>query len=478
MSKSIVKNYIYNVMYQILVLIAPLVTAPYLARVLGAESLGVYSYVYTVGSVISSIGLLGLYNYGVRQIAYTDGNDPETNYVFWEIMLVRFLLLVPGCLIYLLMGILNDSIFVFLAYLPWLLASYIDISWIYVGKEDMKPTVIKNGFAKVASVIGIFVLVKDSSDVWKYLALIAVSTLIANLSVWVSVGKYIGKPKIRVKKLSVHLSGAVNLFLPQVATIIYLQVDKLMLKWIAGSNQIAFYDQADKIIHIPLAFITVLGAVMMPRIANEFKKDNKEKISNLINSAIRFSCFLSVPLFLGLCGIAKNFVPWYLGGEFLPVINVIYFISPIVVFNSFTSILGGQYLMATNQVKVLTKSHLYAAVANIVLNGIMIPLWGCVGAAIATVVSSLLSVLIQYMSVKKQIKLIMFDSFILKCIIASLVMFVVVILIGEYFKVGVIATLIQIVCGVCVYFISLLIMKEKYIIEIIKKLIMRKSIEE
>lgn len=470
MKSKIITNYIYNFLYQILVLIVPLITSPYLARVLGAEALGTYSYVTTAASVISTIGLFGLYNYAVRQTAYTGDDEGKINMMFWEITLLRLFLFCIGIIVYIILGAVSGLTTEFGIYLPWLFTSYIvDISWVFVGKEDMKPTVIKNAVAKFVSVIGIFLLVKESSDLWKYIALISISTLIANLTIWFSANKYIGKPKIQFKNMQHHLLGAIKLFLPQVASIIYLQVDKLMLKWMAGSQQIAFYDQAEKIINIPLTFITVLSSVMMPRIANEFVNKNSSKISSLINNANRFSAFMAIPLMLGICGIAKRFIPWYLGEEFLPVITVLYFISPIIIFNSFSAVFGGQYLTATDQIKTLTKSYFSAAIVNIILNSITIPIFGSVGAAISTLLSSFISLLIQYLTVNKQIKLEICDKSLLKYVISGLTMFAVVFLIGEAYNKGVITTIIQIICGVLTYFLMLLFLREKFMLELIIK---------
>lgn len=470
MRSKIITNYIYNFLYQLLVLIVPLITYPYLARVLGAEALGTYSYVAASASVVSTIGLFGLKNYGVRQTAYTGADEGKINMMFWEITLLRIFLFCFGIIVYIILGAVSGLTTEFGIYLPWLFSAYIvDISWIFVGKEDMKPTVIKNAIAKIASVIGIFLLVKESNDLWKYIALISISTLIANSTIWFSVNKYIGKPKVRFNNMQRHLFGAIKLFLPQVASVFYLQVDKLMLKWIAGSQQIAFYDQAEKIINIPLTFITVLSSVMMPRIANEFANKNSGKISSLINNANKFSAFLAIPLMFGICGIAKRFIPWYLGEEFLPVVTVIYFISPIIIFNSFSAVFGGQYLTATDQIKTLTKSYFSAAIVNVILNSITIPIFGCVGAAISTLMSSFITVLIQYMSVHKQINPVIFDKSMLKYIISGLLMLAEVVFIGEAYNKGVITTFIQIVCGVLTYFLILLLLREKFMLELIKR---------
>ena len=462
---STVKNYIYNVLYQLLVIAAPLVTAPYLASTLGADALGRYSYVCTVASVVSTIGLLGLYSYGVRQIAYIGDDKKATSKLFWEVMLLRTALLVLGVAVYAIVGVISQSTMLFVTYLPWLIGMYFDISWVYVGKENMRIAVIKNAFAKIVTIVGIFVFVKDADDVWKYLALVSFSVFVGNLSVWLAIKEYISfKPIVKLGDCKGHLAGALVLFLPQVATTIYLQVDKLMLRWISGESAIAFYDQAEKLINVPLTFITVLGTVMMPRIANEFKKGNKEEVSKLICSAKQFSTLSAIPLMLGICGIAKNLIPWYLGEEFLPVINVIYFIAPIIIFNSYSSVFGAQYLTATDQTKILTIACFSAAGVNLVINSILIPFFAERGAAIATLIASLVSIVIQLSYIRKQITIKIFDVNFIKCLVAGAFMIGIVILM-EFIKVHpILVTVLQILGGATVYFIILAIVHEAFFI--------------
>lgn len=473
---KIAQNYIYNLAYQLLVILTPIITAPYLTRVLGATNLGIYSYVNSSGSIITTLSLLGVYAYGNRQTAYVRDNKNELSQTFWELELVRLVLGTIGTVFYFLYMRINSSYsFYFLLFYPYILAQFLDCSWVYVGLEDMKPAVIKNFITKLINVIGIFLFVRNKNDVWVYIFMLAITTLIANVSIYTQLHKYISGPKeikkIKPQILLKHIKGSFYLFLPQAASLFYLQVDKAMIEWFTGNTaQISFYDQAEKIINIPLALITVLSSVMMPRVANEFRKKNYSMIAMLLSKAGRFSLLLAFPLMVGLFIISKQFIPWYLGTEYLPTAHAMMILAPIVLFNSLSSISGAQYFTATNQIRVLMKAYVSAAIINVVVNALLIPTYGYVGAAIATVASSFISVVVQYYYLLKQIKLDEFLKYSLIYAIGSFIMGWCIYGVTNQYCSRAIVTVVQILIGVLIYLIYLCAIKDSLFFELINTL--------
>lgn len=465
---KIAKNYFYNAAYQILVLLTPIITAPYLARVLGADNLGIYSYVSSSGNIITTCSLLGIYAYGNRQTAYVRENRLELTKTFWELEFTRLILGAFGTLAYLIYILCNKDYWIFFAvYYPYILAEFIDCSWVYVGLEDMKPAVMKNFVTKLVNVVGIFVFVKSEEDTWIYIFMLAITTLIANISIYTQLPKYIGAPTFSAKSFRLHLKGSVNLFFPQVASLFYLQVDKVMLEWITGeTNQVSFYDQAEKIVSIPLSLITVISTVMMPRIANEYKKSNYDVIGELLSKAGKAALCIAMPMMYGILCIALQFVPWYLGDEFHPTAIAIMILSPIVVLNSLTGISGKQYFTATNQIGVLVKAYGTAAIMNIVVNAVLIPYIGYVGAAVATVLSSILSVAIQYYYLLKQIKLRGFAQCAAKYFVGGTIMALIVWSVSHNMRSVPVTTAIQISVGIIVCVVFLLVTRDKTAFEI------------
>ncbi len=464
---KLAKNYIYNICYQLLVLVAPLLTAPYLARVLGADLLGDANYVSTVANVFTTVGLLGLQDYSIRQVAYVKEDKTELKKEFYNLLYTRLILGAITVFCYAFLIVFSDMKLLFLLQSFYVVAIFVDPCWFFIGMEDMGYSVARNFMAKLACVIGIFIFVKDQNDLNKYVFLLSFMTLVPSLTVIPLLRKYdiIGKGKLEkpdFSKIKTHIKGSLKLFWPQVATLIYLQTDKLLLKWFDSSSAVAFYDQAEKIVKIPLTFITVLSTVMMPRLANEINSDNKDKMYFYLGSAIRFSSMLAFPMMFGIAGVASILIPWYLGNEFTPVIVVIQMLSPIVILNSLIGVSGNQYLVATNQTKYLTRSYVCAAVLNVAVDLVLVPLIGVKGAAVGTLVAQLTSAVIQYYILLKQMPLLKKELF-KSCIYLfdSLPMLAYVVFVGSRLESTWLTTLIQIAGGALIYFLMLLVTRDK-----------------
>mgnify|MGYP004721543567 CR=1 FL=1 len=469
---KITKNYLYNLIYQIFIMFVPLITAPYLARVLGPEGTGIYSYIYSVTTVICTFVMLGIYNYGNRQIAYVRDDEQKLSEVFWQIMSARIIIAFLGTIVYFgITMVLGKYRSLFCIYYIYLLAYFIDCTWLYIGVEDMKWAVIKNTVTKIFAVAGIFIFVKNEDDVWIYVLIQAVSVFLSNLLAYTQIKRYAKKPHFDFSNIKSDICGAAMLFLPSVATTIYTQCDKIMIELLTGqTDQVSFYDYSEKIVTIPLTFITVLSTVMMPRIANEFKKGNKDSISSLLNRAARFSMFLAFPMVLGLIAVADKLVPWYLGKDFAPTVYAIVLIAPMIISNTLSGISGNQYFTATNQISILIKSQFTAAIANVIINAILIPHYGFYGAALATLMTSFSCAIIQYIFMLKQIKLPGLFKETIKYLIISLVMLLGIRIITGNMKATPLTNIVQVVIGCVIYIIGCLIMKDEQIKFIINKL--------
>lgn len=461
---KIAKNYILNLIFEIVAIFVPLLTAPYLTRVLHADNFGIYSYIQSVTAIISSLALLGVYSYGNRQIAYCRDNPQELSNTFWEIMILRSILGLVGTIIYFGFAVFSEYGHYFGLYYAYFLAIIIDCSWIYVGIENMLPCVLKNIAIKLLTFIGVFVLVKNENDVGKYFALVAFGSLIANISVYTQLRGIIKKPRISWGRMWKHLKGAFFLYLPQIASLLYLQMDKAMIEGMTGAtSQVSFYDQAEKIVTIALSCITALSTVMMPRIANEFKKGNYNKIVYYINKSAKFSLALAVPMSVGLICTATCLIPWYLGDDYIATAYAIIAISPITISNALIGISGKQYFIATNNVKIITVSNFVAAGVNLGVNAWLIPKYGYMGAAIATLLASYTNVLIQFVELNKSIKIRNVLKGSLRYIVISLLMGGIIFAETHLFKFNASfsTTVIQVLTGVTFYIAVLIILKDE-----------------
>ena len=469
---KIAKNYIYNLFYHMFSMFVPLITAPYLARTLGPNGIGIYGYVNSMTTLICTFVLLGIYNYGNRQIAYVRDNEDALSDTFWQVMSSRIVIAIFGTIIYFFITmVLGKYRILFLIYYTYMIGYFIDPTWLFVGVEDMKWALLKNMLTKVIAVAGIFLFVKNEDGVPVYLLIQGLSIAVANALSFTQIKRYVKKPYLDFSNVKSDILNSALLFLPSVGTVIYTQCDKIMIELMTSNSQaIAFYDYSEKLITIPLAFITAISTVMMPRIANEFKNNKKENIQILLNKASKYSMLIAFPVMFGMIAISDKLVPWYLGDNFAPTVLAIKIMAPIILTNTLIGISGSQYFTATNQVKVLIVSQFTAAALNILVNALLIPRYSFMGATIATLLTSCLCVCIQYFYLLKQIQL--QGVFYTGCryAIRAGIMYGVIVLTTFNLPAKAYTTLLQVMIGGAVYLGISILVKDPLINEMLQKI--------
>ena len=470
--KSIAKNYLYNLTYQILTLILPLITTPYVSRVLGAEGIGIYSYTYSIVSYFILFGGLGIALYGKREIAYVQEKKEERKRIFYELVFFRAITLVIGIAIYSIFFVNSEPYGVY--YKIWLIeliATMFDISWFFQGLEEFKRTVVRNIMVRLASVTLIFVLVKEPSDLSKYFMIYSVADLIGNLSLWLYLPKYFKGIKINHINIFKHSYAIVMLFIPQIASTIYNMLDKTMIGTIlVDKTEVGYYEQGQKVIRILLTIVTSLGIVMIPRMASTFASGDTKKLNEYMRRSFNFTFFLAFPMIFGLISVASEFVPIFFGKGYEKVVILMSVISPILLLMGTTNVIGTQYLLPTKKQKEYALSILAGVAVNFVLNIILIKLWNSIGASIATVASELVVLIVQLYMVRNELNIKDIFKGARNYLLSSLIMFAVCMLIKHFINVGIISIVVQVAIGGAVYIGMLLILKDENVFMFIDKI--------
>ena len=464
---KLIKNYIYNTLYQLLLIVSPLITTPYISRVLGVTNISVYQYSQSIASYFVLIGAVGTTLYGQREIAYLQDDILNRSKAFWEIEIFRLASTIVCTLIYFLIFCthgLYPEIYTILSL--EVLATAFDITWLFMGLENFKLTVIRNTLIKLTGIVCVFLFVKGPADLGIYTLCMSAPLIIGNLSLWFSLKKYLVKTGLNGPELLHGIKNRLKpifaLFFPQVAMDVYLLLDKTMIG-IFGSNidQVGFYSQGQKIVKLVLMIVTSLGTVMLPTMSAFFAKGDHDGIRSSIQKAFRFIYMLSFPLLFGLCGIAPRFVPAFFGDGYDPVVSLMIIISPIFVIIATSNVIGKQYLLPTKQQKAFTMSILAGAGVNFILNIILIRLWDAVGASIATVIAELTVTGVQCWYVRKQLPLKQCLGSGFRYLIFGLIMFLAVRGVGMVLPEGKIWVLaVMVIVGVIVYGAELLITKD------------------
>ena len=503
--KSITKNYIYNMVYQVLTLILPLITTPYLSRVLGAEGIGIYGYTYAIVTYFILFGSLGVALYGQREIAYAQENVEARKKVFIEIIIFRFVTVFIASIFYFFIFVNGAKYQIYYRILLLeLIAAGFDISWFFQGMEEFKRTVTRNVLVRICSVTLVFLLVKTREDLAKFTLIYSLADLIGNMSLWLYLPRYLKGVKVKNINVLKHLPQIVLLFIPQIANQIYKILDTTMIgKIVENKTETGYYEQAQKVIRLLLTIVTSLGVVMIPRMASTYASGDKEKIKNYLKMSFKFVFFLAFPIMFGIISISSSFVPIFFGKGYDKVIILINIISPILILMGMGNVLGTQYLLPTKKQKEYTISVTIGVVVNFILNYILIHLYESVGASIATVLSELVVVIAQYQYIKKEINFNNLVELGWKYLVSGIIMFfvcyVIRILLGlsiigdsisnlainnnldKEFLYNSISILVQVIIGVITYFGTLIALKDDYVFKFfgkIKGILTRKKVEE
>lgn len=468
--KSVKKNYLYNLIYQVIAIVLPVITTPYVSRVLGANNIGIYGFTLSISAYFILFGSLGIALYGQREIAYFQNNKKEYSKKFYEIFLLRCITMTISIIafyIFFVKGNNDYNVFYKVLFLE-LFATVVDINWFFQGLEEFSKTVSRNLIVKLVSFVSIFIFVKTKDDLYTYFLIYVLSILLGNLSLWLYLPKYLKRVSFKKLRLLKHLKPTILLFIPQVAIQIYTVLDRTMIGIIIpDKSDVGFYTQGEKIIKLLLTIITAMGTVMLPRIASRFAEGNHASIKKYIYKSFNLVFLLSFPLTLGIISVAKSFVPIFFGSGYDKVVPIMMILSPILVFIGMSNVIGIQYLLPTKRQKQYTISVVCGAVTNFSLNLILIKYYGAIGAAIGTLVAELIVTTVQILYVKNDmdIKKILKSTW--QYLIASIVMFGMCLIIRNIIKTNYISAVLQVVIGGFVYFNMLLFMKNKFLVEYI-----------
>ena len=451
---SVKKNFSYNIIYQLLTLIMPIITAPYVSRVLGAEGQGIFSYTYSIAQYFILFAMLGVSNYGNRTIAKNRDNKEKISKEFWCLYALQAITTLISSTIYICYVFLFESEYKIYALIQliYIASAFLDINWFFFGMEKFKLTVTRNIIIKILSVCSIFVFVKEPNDLWKYALIMVGATFISQLTLWPFLKKEIFFVRPRWKDIKKHIKPNLILFIPVIAVSIYKIMDKIMIGMMSTIENVGYYENAEKIINIPLSFITALGTVMLPRMSNLVTKGKKEEINRYINKSMEFVMFMSIPLALGMIAVGATFAPIFFGEEFLMSGYVIQTLAITIIFISWANVIRTQYLIPNERDNIYIQSVCLGALVNVIINSLLIPRYGAVGAAIGTIFAEFSVMFYQTFFVRKELQIKEHLLCFIKFFIKGIIMYVIVKLLEFVIYDKFALLVVQVLTGALVYF--------------------------
>ena len=419
---KVIKNYLYNLSYQILTIILPIITVPYVTRIFTSEALGNYVFYNSIVSYFSLFAMLGIGVYGTKQIAAAS----DVSSTFWNIYVIQLIASILAISVYVIavFSIPQMGGIIPLIVGITLFANMIDISWLFSGKEDFKKITIRNVVIRIIGVISIFTFIKSSDDLYLYVFLIVIFDFLGQFVMWVPAKKFIKRPSFNTKIMKKNLHPIVLLFLPQIAISLYVVLDRTLLGLLGSYSDVGIYEQGQKLISILLKVVSSLGVVMLPRVANLLSERKDREAQNMVKFSFILYNLIIFPMIFGLIAVNEVFVKLFLGQNFQDVKYVLYIIVFNIMFVGWTNILGYQVLVVRNKNKEFMLSTTIPAFVSVAVNIAVIPFFGYIGASITSVVVEILVFAIQWYYSRNIInKKLLFNKDLVKIILSSLVMF-------------------------------------------------------
>lgn len=464
---SIATNYIYNMLYEVVSLLVPIITTPYIARVLSVDSIGIYSFTQSNTLYFTAFIALGTKSYAIKRISRMNNKGDISN-TFWNVFSLRFLAGIISVFAYyiLVFGRSNNRVVIAIQSV-YVFASIFDISWLFQGVEDFKTIVIRNTIFKMITLLCIFGLIKNDNDFILYVCCMSGLTLLGNVSLWLRLPLIVNKPKIK----NIHPFDGIReimiLFIPTLALQIYSAIDKTMLGGLADNmTQSGYYEQASKITHILLTVITTLSVVSLPRISMLYSKNKQKEIQEIMHKSYCFVLFISIPFVIGMNLVSNSFVPLFLGADYTPCISMLNVFSLLFIIVGLSNITGFQYLVATDRQMIYSISIVCGTIFNLVANSILIPKYEAMGAVVASIFSEFLVLIIQIiyvMVIKKELHVFLLYPNLLKYLLSSSIMALCVFVVQKISLPIVTSLFLSVFVGIVSYCIALYIFNDSII---------------
>lgn len=475
-SISLKRNFFFNLISQITIFIIPIITTPYLSRVLHEEGTGQASYVFSLISYFIMFANLGFSIYGQRQIASCRDNYNDRCKVFFEIFILKLIFTTISTLVFLLLLFLNcfgtKYNILLISSIGQIIIVGFDVLFLYQGIEDFKSISIRVMLTKIVSAVFIFIFVKSENDTWIYCLVTSLSNIFAVLCMWPKLFKIFSFKNVRDINLKKHIVPSLLIFLPTLSMTIYSVFDKTLIGLLSSNPDYdnGCYEQAYKINSLVLSIVTVISPVLIPRNAYDYSHGNFESLKEHLLFAFRYVMILGFPLIAGFYVLSGNLSSWFLGDGYTEVPIMLVIMSVRFISSGFYVIFSDQFFVAIGKEKYSSISTAIAASINVALNFVLIPKYGAVGAAITTAISEVLvTIILAVLFFRFKIlsfKTILCSSW--KYITSSLIMGLILFFIQSKMSYSIMSFSIIVLVGVVIYSILLLLLHDSFVFMILK----------
>mgnify|MGYP003463884925 FL=1 len=476
MAQSVKVNYILNLINTGTQMLFPLITFPYVCRVIEADGIGQINFFQSIISYISLFTCLGIPMYAIREIARNRSDVVQMNRTAMEILLLHSMLTLVGYAIVAILCLtvpqiqVNIPLFLILSLTIFFTA--IGCEWFYQGIEDFKYITIRGLIIKTVSVVLLFIFVKSKTDLLYYGCYTVFGVLGGNIFNFFRLRKYIHRENIIFSELHIkrHIKPVLKVFSFSVVTSIYLQLNTVLLGFLKNALAVGYFAAATKVMQMLLTMSACLGSVMMPRASHLIAENKEDEFNRLIQKSYDFTLAIALPMTIGLIFCAPSLITALCGVKFEHSILPSQIIAPIILMVAISNVFGIQVLFPKGKINIVTLSCGIGAVADLTLNLCLIPFFSYIGTSIAYLGAEVATTVSMYFIGRKYIPIIYFKkshlTYALGCIVMALALYGISLLQLPTLTI----LLLQGCCGVLAYFIILCICKDEMLVQILSKI--------
>ena len=476
MAQSVKVNYILNLINTGTQMLFPLITFPYVCRVIEADGIGQINFFQSIISYISLFTCLGIPMYAIQEIARDRSDVVQMNRTAMEILLLHSMLTLVGYAIVAILCLtvpqiqVNIPLFLILSLTIFFTA--IGCEWFYQGIEDFKYITIRGLIIKTVSVVLLFIFVKSKTDLLYYGCYTVFGVLGGNIFNFFRLRKYIHRENIIFSELHIkrHIKPVLKVFSFSVVTSIYLQLNTVLLGFLKNALAVGYFAAATKVMQMLLKMSACLGSVMMPRASHLIAENKEAEFNRLIQKSYDFTLAIALPMTIGLIFCAPSLITALCGVKFEHSILPSQIIAPIILMVAISNIFGIQVLFPKGKINIVTLCCGIGAVADLILNLCLIPFFSYIGTSIAYLGAEVATTVSMYFIGRKYIPIIYFKkshlTYALGCIVMALALYGISLLQLPTLTI----LLLQGCCGVLAYFIILCICKDEMLVQILSKI--------
>lgn len=475
--KSIKKNFILNSILSVTTILVPLLTFPYISRVLLVEANGKVNFASAVINYFILFSALGIPTYGIRVCATIRDDKKKLSRVVHELVFINTIMTAITYAVFILCLFFIPKFYqekeLLLITSINLLLNVAGMNWLYSALEEYKYITIRSLIIKFISVILVFTLLHSPKDYKLYAAILVVSTVGANVFNLIHSRKFVTYRWLGDYQIKKHLKPIFVFFATTLAISVYANLDTVMLGFVSGDVEVGYYSAASRIRTTVATLAISLGTVLLPRLSYLANNEKMEQFKGMLRKSFEFMFLMAVPLTLYFVVYAKPVVLLLSGDAFEGAVIPMQLLIPTVFFAGLSNVTGTQTMVPLGKENKLLVSIMCGAVIDFLLNMIFIPRYGSSGAAFATLTAEIVVLIVQIIYIKDLVKEISIEKFVIRPIIIS----VISILVSRFITSKLIYNLSNwneiLISGTVfgsIYIIGLIVSKEELVMDSLKKI--------